>query len=276
MGDVVTFDPVVLLLMGVACWLYVRAVRVLRGRGFRVGRSQQAFWWSGIALTAIGLMGPFDYYASDLMSMHMVQHLVIADISAPLILAGLRTPVLQFYLPKQVLVPLAHRHGLRSFFRRIRAPLPALAIYIFVLYTWHMGFAFEGALRHPFLHALQHESFVIASALVWWSVVEPQRRRLRGELWKIGQIIGCRVAGMFLAMAFIIASTPLYGAYYGDRAEQYGISPLTDQQVAGALMMAVDLGTMFFALCFFFYRSAQDHDIAEAREREQRAAVVSS
>jgi putative copper resistance protein D len=271
---VVTFDPVVLLFVGTACWLYLRAVRVLRGRGFRVPRTQQAFWWGGIALTAIGLMGPADYYADDLMSAHMVQHLLIADISAPLILAGIRTPVLQFYLPKQVLVPLAHRRGLRKFFRKVRAPLPAMVIYIVVLYTWHMGFAFEGALRHPLLHALQHESFVISSALVWWSVVEPQRRRLRGELWKIGQIIGCRVAGMFLAMAFIIASSPLYGSYYGDRATKHGLSPLTDQQLAGGLMMAVDLGTMFFALCFFFYRSAQDHDLAEARERERATAVV--
>ena len=108
---------------------------------------------------------------------------------------------------------------------------------------------------------------MIASALVWWSIVEPQRRRLRGELWKIGQVVGCRVAGMFLAMAFIIASTPLYASYYGDRATKYGLSPLTDQQLAGGLMMAVDLGTMFFALAFFFYRSAQDQDRAEARER---------
>jgi putative membrane protein len=267
MTAVVTFDPVVLLLLGVACWLYVRAVRVLRGRGYEVPRGQQAFWWGGIALTAIGLMGPADALADDLMSAHMVQHLLIADLAAPLILAGIRTPVLQFYLPKSVLVPLAHRRGLRAFFRKIRSPLPAMGIYIVVLYTWHMGFAFTAALQHPVVHALQHESFVIASVLVWWSVVEPQRRRLRGELWKIGQVIGCRLAGMFLAMAFIISTSPFYGSYYGDRARQHGLSPLTDQQVAGGLMMAVDLGTMFFALAFFFYRSAQDHDRAEARER---------
>src|SRR4051794_2960889 len=219
MTAVVTFDPAVFFLLAVACSLYVRAVLVLRGRGFDVPRGQQAFWWGGIALTAIGLMGPADALADDLMSAHMVQHLLIADISAPLILAGIRTPVLQFYLPRQVLVPLAHRRGLRRFFRAIRAPLPAMGIYVVVLYTWHMTFAFEAALRSPVVHALQHESFVIASALVWWSVVEPQRRRLRGELWKIGQVIGCRLAGMFLAMAFIIASSPFYSSFYGDRAE---------------------------------------------------------
>src|SRR3954452_1889506 len=179
MTAVVTFDPAVLFILAVACSLYVRAVRVLRGRGFVVPRGQQAFWWGGIALTAIGLMGPADALADDLMSAHMVQHLLIADLAAPLLLAGVRTPVLQFYLPRPVLVPLARRRGLRAAFRRIRAPLPAMAIYIVVLYTWHMAFAFEAALRNPFVHALQHESFVIASVLVWWSVVEPKRRRLR-------------------------------------------------------------------------------------------------
>jgi putative copper resistance protein D len=269
---VVTFDPVVLGLIILASALYARAVRVLAGRGYVVPKVQQSFWWGGIALTSIGLMGPADAYADDLMSAHMVQHLLIADISAPLLLAGMRTPVLQFFLPRPVLVPLAHRHGLRRAFRAIRQPLPGMAIYIVVLYTWHMSFAFEAALRHPFVHALQHESFVIASVLVWWSVVEPKRRRLRGELWKIGQVIGCRLAGMFLAMAFIIARSPFYAGYYGDRARQHGLSPLTDQQVAGGIMMAIDLLTMFFALCFFFYRSAQDHDRAEARERATAAA----
>src|SRR3954453_10173505 len=217
MTTVVTFDPVVLLLLGVACWLYVRAVRVLRRRGFEVPRGQQWFWWVGIALTAIGLMGPADYYADDLMSAHMVQHLLIADISAPLILAGIRTPVLQFYLPRQVLVPLAHRRGLRRFFRAIRAPLPAMGIYVVVLYTWHMTFAFEAALRSPVVHALQHESFVIASLLVWWPAIEPKRRRLRGELWKAGHIMGCRLAGMFLAAALLIGRGAIYPDPSGER-----------------------------------------------------------
>jgi cytochrome c oxidase assembly factor CtaG len=109
--------------------------------------------------------------------------------------------------------------------------------------------------------------------LVWWPAIEPKRRRLRGELWKIGHIMGCRLAGMFLAMAFIIASSPFYAGYYGDRAQtQHGIDPLLDQQIAGGLMMAVDISIMFFALAFFFYRAAQDHDRAEAQERAAAAA----
>jgi putative copper resistance protein D len=271
---VFAFSPAVVAVLALAAALYVRAVRVLGGRGYDVPGWQQAAWWGGLTLIAVALLGPPDGLSDDLMFAHMAQHLLIADLAAPLLLVGLRTPVLVFYLPRPVLVPLARRRRLRSAFRAIRQPLPALAIYIVVLYGWHMAFAFEGALRHPLVHALQHESFVIASVLVWWSVIEPKRRRLRGELWKIGQVVGCRVAGMFLAMAFIIASTPLYAGYYGDRARSHGITPLLDQQIAGGLMMALDLAIMFFALAFFFYRSAEDHDRAEAEARERAPAAA--
>ena len=73
---------------------------------------------------------------------------------------------------------------------------------------------------------------------------------------------------MFLGMAFIIMRSPAYAEFYGDRAREHGLSPLTDQQVAGGMMLGLDLLVMLFALAFFFYRSAQDHDRAE------RAAAV--
>ena len=262
-----SFNPAVIALLALAAFLYVRSVRVLGARGYDVPRGQQAAWWGGLALTAVALLGPPDSLSGDLMSAHMAQHLLIADLAAPLLLVGLRTPVLFFYLPRPVLVPLARRQRLRAFFRFIRKPLVAIGIYILVLYGWHWSVAFEGALESPVLHALQHQSFVIASLLVWWPAIEPKRRRLRGELWKAGHIMGARLAGMFLAMAFIIASSTFYAGYYGDRAREHGLAPLLDQQIAGGMMLGLDLAIMFFALAFFFFRSAQDHDRAEAAER---------
>jgi putative copper resistance protein D len=272
---VLSFNPAVIALLALAAFLYVRAVRVLRARGYDVPRGQQAAWWGGIVLIATALLGPPDTLSDELMSAHMVQHLLIADLAAPLLLVGMRTPVLVFYLPRPVLVPLARRRRLRAAFRFVRKPLVAIAIYVVTLYTWHMPFAFEGALESPAVHALQHQSFVVASLLLWWPAIEPKRRRLRGELWKSGYIMGARLAGMFLAMAFIIASSPFYSGYYGDRAQtEHGIDPLLDQQIAGGLMFGLDLVIMFFALAFFFYRAGQDHDLAEAQERERAAAAA--
>jgi putative copper resistance protein D len=146
----------------------------------------------------------------------------------------------------------------------------AVPIWIAVLYGWHLAFAFEGALRNDVVHALQHESFVLASLLVWSAPLEPERRRLRGELWKAGQIVGARAAGMFLGMAFLVSRSPFYEGFYGERAHEHGLSPLADQQLAGGMMLSLDLLLMLAALAFFFWRSGQDHDLAERAASPQR------
>jgi cytochrome c oxidase assembly factor CtaG len=87
---------------------------------------------------------------------------------------------------------------------------------------------------------------------------------LPGDLWKVPYLLGARLAGMFLGMAFIIMRSPAY-AQYARTAEQHGWSPLTDQQVAGGMMLGLDLAVMLLATGFFFFRSGQDHDRAERR-----------
>jgi putative copper resistance protein D len=263
-----SFDPAVITLLIGATALYVRAVRVLRGRGYQVPFWQQVAWYSGIALTAIGLLSPIDGLGEELLIAHMGQHLLIADLAAPLLLVGIRSPVYAFILPRPVLVPLARQRGLRRFFRRLRQPLVAIPVWILILYGWHFSFAFEAALDNDLVHALQHESFVFGSVLVWWSVIEPKRRRLPGDLWKVPYVIGARISGMFLGMAFILMRTPAYGDHYGRTAPDHGLSALTDQQVAGGMMLGLDLLVMLFALGFFFHRSGQEHD------RSERAAAV--
>jgi putative membrane protein len=221
---------------------------------------QQVAWHAGVALTAIGLLSPIDSLGEELLIAHMGQHLLIADISAPLLLIGIRSPVFAFILPRPVLVPLARATRLRRLLRWLRRPLVAVPVWILILYGWHLSFAFEAALRNDLVHVLQHQSFVLGAVLVWWSVIEPKRRRLPGELWKVPYVIGVRVAGMFLGMAFILLRAPAYAEFYGQTAPEHGISALTDQQVAGGMMLLLDLLVMLFCLGLFFYRSAQDHD----------------
>ena len=258
-----SFDPAVIAFVALLAGLYVRAVVVLGRRGYEVPVWQQVAWHSGVALTAVGLLSPLDGLGEELLIAHMGQHLLIADFAAPLLLIGLRTPVYAFMLPRAVLVALARREGLRRLFRWLRRPLVAIALWVLILYGWHFSFAFEAALRNDLVHALQHQSFVLGAVLVWWSVIEPKRRRLPGELWKVPYLLGARLTGMFLGMAFILMRSPAYAGFYGDAAREHGISPLTDQQVAGGMMLGVDLVVMLSAVGFFFYRSAEDSEQAE-------------
>ena len=91
------------------------------------------------------------------------------------------------------------------------------------------------------VHVVQRLSFLFGALLVWWSVIEPKRRRTPGELWKVPYLIGARVGGMFLGVALILLRSPAYAAYYGDRPREHGLSPITDQQIAGGMMIGLDL-----------------------------------
>jgi cytochrome c oxidase assembly factor CtaG len=267
------FDPGVLIVLLALSGLYVRAVRILGRRGYRVPRGQQFCWWLGMACQALALLGPPDALADELVSAHMTEHLLLADVAVPFLLAGVRTPVLVFLLPKPVLVPLAHRYTLRRVFRFMRQPLVAIPIYLVILYGWHFKFTFEAALRDPAVHALQHLSFIFAGVLIWWSALEPQRRRLRGELWKIPYIFAQRMVSMFLGVGLVASQSAFYEGYYHHSARAHGLTPLADQQIAGGIMMSLDIVIIMSALIFFFWRASQDADRAEAAER---AAAVSA
>jgi putative copper resistance protein D len=261
-----SFDPGVFAYLALAVALYVRAVRVARGRGLEVTSFQQWAFAGGIALWAAAFFSPVDKLAEDLLSAHMAQHLLLAELGGPLILVGLRAPVIFFFLPKPAMVALARRRTLRRVMRKLTTPVGAIATYALVLYGWHFAPAFEAALHHPLVHALQHQSFLFIAILVWIPALEPTRRRLRGELWKAGHIFGARMVGMFLGMAFIAMRAPAYDWYVG-RTSEHGLKPLTDQQIAGGLMVSLDVAIILFAVAFFFYRSGQDHDRAEAEAK---------
>jgi putative membrane protein len=261
-------DPGAVVLVAAAEALYIRALRVLSARGVAVPRGQVILWHIGIALWAIGFFSPVHGLGDELLSAHMAQHLLIADLAAPLLLAGARNPVLGFLLPRPALVTVARSGRLRGAFRWLRQPLVAIALYVLVLYGWHFAVLFEAAVRHPFVHAIQHMSFVAIGVLVWWSALEPKRRRLRGELWKVPYIIGARMAGMFLGMSFVLIRVPIYTGVYAAGDRGHGLTALGDQQLAGAMMVCVDLLIMVFALCFFFYRASQDADAEDRRQRE--------
>lgn len=251
-------DPGAIVAVAAAEVLYLRALRILRDRGVAVSRWQVAAWHGGMALWVVGFFSPVHTLGEKLLSAHMAQHLLIADLAAPLLLAGARNPVLFFLLPRPALVVLARSGWPRRLFRVLRRPLVAVPVYALVLYGWHFAVLFEAAVRHPVVHALQHMSFVAIGVLVWWSALEPKRRRVPGELWKVPYLIGARLLGMFLGMGFVLIRVPVYTGVYGSGDRGYGLTALADQQLAGGMMVVLDLLIMVFALCFFFWRASGD------------------
>lgn len=264
----VSFDPVIVSMLLLAGGLYLRALRVLERRRLRISGWQQAAWWIGWGLLAIGLLGPPDANDDRVLSLHMAQHLLIGDIAAPFLLLGMRSPMLLFFLPRAALVLLARQRWLRRLFRVLRRPLVALPLYVVTVYGWHQSVLFEGAVRHPLLHAVQHSAFIVANLLLWWPVIEPARRRMGGQLWKIGYLFAARMSTMFLGMVFVFARGIVYADVYG-RGLREGITAHADQQAAGGMMMTLDIVIMTVTACWFFWVASSEYDATGAPIVEQ-------
>ena len=121
--------------------------------------------------------------------------------------------------------------------------------------------------------SLQHASFIFAGILVWWPALEPKRRRLRGELWKIGHIIAARMLGMFLGMAFVLIREPVYTGVYGtgERRGHRRAGRPADRGRDDGRARHRDHG---LRAGFFFWHAAQQHDRDEARASAARARYL--
>jgi cytochrome c oxidase assembly factor CtaG len=263
-------DPVVIALIALSGALYVRAIVRLSRRGYRVPRVQQGLWWIGLTLMTFGLVGPPAAYSDELFWAHMGEHLLIADLAVPFLLAGVRTPVGLFMPPKDLLVAIFRNSFLRRLGGTITKPLVALPLSVLVLYSWHLAPAFSTATQTPWLHAIQHQSFILASVIFWWPAIEPNRRPLPAPLWKIGYLLAGRMASILMGALFLVSNRPFYQGLYGKSEALHGITPLADQQVGASLMMITDVVVMMTMLVVFFVLSAREHD------RDERAETAGS
>jgi cytochrome c oxidase assembly factor CtaG len=212
-------------------WLVAaRGVRAARGP-WAVSWRRSALFLGGLGATAVALESPIDAAAATRFSAHMVQHLLLALVAAPLlVLARPVTLVLQASTPatrRRLLLPALHSRPLAA----ITSPPLAWCGFALVMWATHFSPLYEAALANPGLHALEHLAY-LGSAVLFWSVVaaaDPSPARLSPP---------ARILYLFLAMPQM---TFLGLAIYGARHvlyPAYGTGPaaLADQRLAGALM----------------------------------------
>ena len=183
--------------------------------------------------------------------MHMVQHMLITVGAAPLLLLGAPIRPLLRGLPTgfraAVIRPLARAHAIRVAVSLLRHPLVAGALYVGGLYAWHVPALYDGALRHPVVHDLEHACWTGTGLLVWTLLVDPAGHRRLTIGGRLALAVALFAAGQVLTDVLVFSFTPLYPAYAG----AHGLSAVTDQQVAGVVMMGeqlLTLGTLAFVL----------------------------
>lgn len=274
--DTALLSPSAVPLIGVvgAGLLYARACSILGARGRAVPGIQRASYYAGLALILLATQTFIDPVGEhSLLSLHMLQHLLIADLPAPLLLYGVRAPVLYFYWPRPVLVTVARMHRLRAFWAWLRRPHVALTTWLATLYAWHVPALYELALTNRLAHDLEHVTFALTGVLAWWPLLDPTHKRVEGRVWKAGYVVAARMVGGVLGILLIAWPDQLY-ATYGDASLAYGIGAIADQQVAGGMMMIVDSLVIIVAGTYFLATIDRGSERANDLEHPAVAAAI--
>ncbi|MGI8748994.1 MAG: cytochrome c oxidase assembly protein [Thermoleophilaceae bacterium] len=263
-------DPFVLAPLSVLVAVYVRrfgrARREAGGRG--AGLAQAAAFAAGMLALLIALASPVDGLGEDyLFSAHMAQHVLLGDIAPALLLLSLSRVLLR---------PATRRlMGVERALGPLASPWTGIAIWLGLMYTWHVPAMYDAALKHPVIHLIEHGAFFTGGVMVWWPLIQPvpMRRRLTG-LQTVTYIATAKFGLAALGLYLTWSGHVLYD-YYEGVPRIWGLSVIGDQNAGGAIMMVEQSLTFVIALVVLFSRMlAQSEEEERRKERlEDRAAA---
>jgi cytochrome c oxidase assembly factor CtaG len=235
--------PVVLAGAAVALAFFTQAfVRLRRRRADRAPWTRALLFGAGLALLVLPVVSPLDEAADEkLLSAHMLQHVLIGDAAVALLVVAVRGPILFFLLLPAVLRPLSGLRPLRALLSLLLRPLVAIGLWTAAIYAWHAPGAYDYAAAHPLVHDLEHLSFVLAGMLVWIQLVDPARHGRLRRPERIFFALGMVALMQPLVDALLFSSSPRYASYAHAQGRPFGLSPLTDQRLAGVVMMTEQL-----------------------------------
>lgn len=239
-----SFDPLIWLgiVAAVAAWsITVRRVNAHHSAS-PVPRARTVAFLLGLTAIAFALQSGIEAYDTALFSVHMVQHVLLVLVAAPLIaLAAPITLLLRVSRPdirRRWILPVLHSRPLRA----ITHPVVAWLLFAAVMWGTHFSPLFDLSLENPAVHDLEHVLFLGVALLFWWPAVgldpAPWRMPHAGR----GLYVFLQMPqNTFLAVVIVFAAAPLY-PHYATLQRAWGPTALEDQQIAGSIMwLAGDL-----------------------------------
>jgi putative membrane protein len=272
------FDPLIvggLLGAAIAWLLLVRRVAAAHP-GHPVPALRTAAFLGALATIAVALLSGIERYDTTLFSIHMVQHLLLVLVAAPLLaLSAPVTQVLRVASPawRRRIVGVLHSGPLSA----LAHPVVAWVTFTLVMWISHFSPLFDAALENPLVHDAEHVVFLAAGLLFWWPVVaaDPAPRRLSYPVRALYLLLQMPPSS-FLGMLITFANEPLY-PHYVTLGSPYGIDALADQQVAGGVMwLAGDVAfiiAILLVVATWMRHDERDTAAAERRADAQRAVI---
>jgi putative membrane protein len=269
-----TFEPLPTLgILAAAIWWWwaVRRVDAAHPANAVPVRRSVAFA-AGLTALAFALLSGIDRYDTALFSVHMIQHVLLTLVAAPLIaLAAPITLLLRVASPatrRRWILPVLHARLTRI----LAFPVVAWVIFAGVMWVSHFSPLFDAALEDPLVHDLEHALFLGSGLLFWWPAValDPAPWRMPHPARALYVFLQMP-QNTFLAVVLLNVGVALY-PHYATLALPWGPSALADQATAAGIMwLAGD--AIFLAAILAIVAGWMRADARDTGRTDRRAAV---
>ncbi len=242
--EVILWLTVLGALQGMGWWTLRRRGRTRFANGWRL-----ASYLAGLFAIGIALLSPIDVLSSQLFLVHMIQHLLLVMVAAPLLMLANPFPTFLWALPQEGRRRVGRwfrpGHPFHRTLAKCTGPGTIWMIFVAIYLGWHDPNAYNLALRNELVHDLEHVTVFGGALLFWWRVIGagPQLGRRLSVPMRAAFAVSAVPPNMLTGVAIAFASNPIY-TYYTTVPRLYGISVLDDQTWAGLIMWIP--GSMMF------------------------------
>jgi putative membrane protein len=226
-------------LVVVTAMVYLRGWFSLRNafpkliRGWRL-----AAFMSGLLLAWTAAGSPLATLDHLSLTIHMMKHLLLMTVAAPLLLAGAPVFPLVCGLPKLFIKshPTLASLPARWLERCLMHPVLCWLAGTVAVIGWHLPIAFQLGMRSHWVHDLEDVSFLLAGLLFWWPIVQSTPNATRSRRWSMALYLFLATLPCDILSAFLVFCNRLVYPSYLSTPQLFSMAPLQDQECAGALM----------------------------------------
>ncbi|MGC2467449.1 MAG: cytochrome c oxidase assembly protein [Candidatus Acidiferrum sp.] len=228
------------LILPLLALLYVRgwiSVRLVSATALPVWKV--ASFLLGLLLIWTAWGSPLAVYDHNLLTFHMIKHLLLMTFAPPLLLLG--EPLEMFWhamprLARNILGRVSRQPAVQRVTRTVTTPVLCLTVSTLTLLLWHLPALFALCIRSEVWHTVEQTTFLGAGLLFWWPVIEPSPSASTGPRWSILLYLFLATLPCDILSGFLVFSDRVAYPVYLSAPRMFGFSALEDQQCAAALM----------------------------------------
>jgi cytochrome c oxidase assembly factor CtaG len=199
-----------------------------------------------LALLAVAFWTPLHHLGLHyLLTAHLLQNVILAEWAPLLAVLGISRPMAAWLARSRA-------------WRALTLPYVALPIWLVNYFAWHVPAVYDAALRHQsWLIHVEHACYFGTGLLAWWPLLQDVPRRLPSglrALYAFAAFVLASPLGLLLALV----PSPAYSYYEHVQPRVWGLSPLGDQELAGATMASEQAIVLFVVFLYWFRRFLEE------------------